>query len=108
KISIPLGVTSVTKKIKIKVRNADILPIPETPGHVTQLLASNGDCPAGTVSTPDFNTAVAGAQDFVQLAGGRTKKGLVTLTISSAAFNNFNRPPPKRCTPSFTAAPGGA
>lgn len=100
--TIPVGQTTVIKKLKVKVRNADFRPAPEKPGHVIKLTVADGTCPAGTVvGLPDFNLKVAGDQDSVQVIGGKTKTAVVTLTISNttAGFMSIqNKLAPRRCT----------
>jgi len=93
----------VTKQVKVKVTNADIGPPAEQPGHVIMLTASEGDCPAGTVvGLPQF-AGTAGAQNTVQVAGGKSRVATVTLNVSSSAFTSFNRRAPKRCTLTLSA-----
>jgi len=103
-VTIPLGQTTFNTNIKVTVVNADVLPKPERIGHTIQLVASDGDCPPGTVAgLPDFDIRTAGAQDSVLLAGGRSKMAVVPLTLSSAMFTSFNLHSPQRCTLTFTA-----
>ncbi|HVM97957.1 MAG TPA: hypothetical protein VMT89_16300 [Candidatus Acidoferrales bacterium] len=105
-ISIASGAPSVTKKLKIKVRNADVSPVVEKPGHIIRLSVSDGTCPVGTVvGLPDFDTrpVAPGQQDSVLLAGGKAKTATVPITITSAAFTTFNRKAPLRCTLSVEA-----
>jgi len=107
-VKIGNGNTVVTKTIKVKVQNGDIVPEAETPGHTVQLIADDGDCPAGTVAAlPDFNKDMAGEQDSVLLAGGKAAKAAVTLNISAAAFTTFNQAAPTRCTLSFSVTSAG-
>lgn len=99
-VIIPAGGTSATKRLKVKVTNADTVPAAEHPGHTVQLTASDGDCPAGTVEgMPLF----AGTGNTVQIAGGRSKKAEITLHIAADAFTSFNRKAFARCRLSFTA-----
>ena len=103
-ITITSGRTSVTTKVRLKVTNADMLPFPETPGHTTRLVVSNGDCPAGTiVGLPDFDGDTPGDQDTVQLVGGKSKTASVTLNIDSVAFAGLHQQMPMRCTLIFAA-----
>lgn len=102
-VTIPAGKSAVSKTLRVRVRNADILPNPEKPGHTIQLVA-NGDCPAGTiVGLPDFGKAAAGPSDTVVVAGGTTRTAKVSLHIDRAAFTTFNGKAPARCTLVFTA-----
>jgi hypothetical protein len=103
-LTIASGRTSVSTNVRVKVTNADVLPFPETPGHTIRLVASNGDCPAGTVvGLPDFDGRTAGDQDTVQLAGGKSKSASVTLNVDSAAFATLGQQMPIRCTLVFAA-----
>jgi len=98
------GSDPVTKKLALKVRNADILPAPEQPGHTIRLGVST-DCPAGvTVGTPDFDRSTAGAQDAVLVAGGKTKAAVVLLSFSRGLLTNYNLKAPFRCTLTATVA----
>jgi hypothetical protein len=101
--------TTLTKTVRIKVVNADILPAPETPGHTIRLIASDGDCPEATVSgLPHFISRKAGdLGDSILLAGGKTATAKVTLHISPPAFTSFNHITPRRCTLQFSVTSPG-
>jgi Tol biopolymer transport system component len=99
-VTIPASSVQVTKVLKVKVRNADILPKKERPGHMVRLAVTDGTCPAGTVQDlADFDPATPGAQDTVLLPGGATKAAKVTLALPAASFpgNLHNRKAPYRC-----------
>lgn len=105
---IPHGATAITKTIKIKVLNADVLPAKETPGHSIQLVADDGDCPAGTVGgPPDFDKKTAGAQNSIHLTGGKGASATITLNIAAANFSTFNRVAPTRCTLTLSVSSPG-
>ncbi|HVM95522.1 MAG TPA: hypothetical protein VMT89_03990, partial [Candidatus Acidoferrales bacterium] len=89
----------VSKTITVKVRNGDIKPAPEKPGHVIRLTASDGTCPVGTVQgLPDFDGKTPGDQDSVLLKGGATKSAKVSLLLPAAAFPTLhNSKAPYRC-----------
>jgi len=106
--TIPLGSTSVTKTVRVKVGNADILPTVETAGHAIQLSVTSSDCPVGIAGTPDFGKFAAGPSNVAQVVGGKRRTAKVALTITSAGFLTFNHKAPKRCTLTFTASPAGA
>ncbi len=96
---IALGAAAAAVTLKLKVRNADILPKAAKPGHVVRLTASDGTCPAGTVvGLPDFDKKTPGAQDTAIIAGGKAKKVVVQLSLASSAFTSFNLDSPARCT----------
>jgi hypothetical protein len=102
-VTLPQGKTSVTKKVKVVVRNADLLPTAEATADTIQLSVTS-DCPGtGTVGAPDFDSKTAGSQSSLQLAGGKSKAATVLLTISRDDFTTFNRKAPTRCSLTFTA-----
>jgi hypothetical protein len=111
-IVIRSGSTETVKRVRVKVTNADILPQTENPGHVIRLLASDGDCPAGTLlGPPDFDRRTVGAQDSTRVLGGRTKAALMQVRVTSAGFDSFSRGAPHRCRLQFEAVvdtPGNA
>ena len=107
-VTLKSGVTSVTKNLIVTVRNADILPTPETPGHTILLTASSTDCPAGTIAgLPDFDAKTPGAQNSVRLAGGKSKSAALPLVITSSGFTTFNHKAQTRCTITLTASSPG-
>jgi hypothetical protein len=98
-VTIAPGQSFALKSVKVKVANADVLPVPERPGHPIKLIVHPGDCPAGTVQgLPDFDIHTAGDQDTITLRGGSAKKAVVRLNLQSASFTSFNRITPTRCT----------
>ena len=94
---------TVAKRITAHVSNADILPTPERPGHLVQLLASDGTCPPGTVLGADFESGAAGNQDIALVKGGRSAVAHVTIVVSTTAFPNLTRDTPQTCTLIFKA-----
>jgi cysteine-rich repeat protein len=103
-VVIPSGQDSVTKIVPMQVRNADVEPEPERPGHVIHLLASDGDCPAGTIAgLPDFERGMDGDQDSILVPGGTPRTALVTVFASRQAFPDLDEKIPHRCTLVFTA-----
>jgi hypothetical protein len=91
---------SVTKKVKVKVLNADL----DEGGNDTIKLTASSDCPAGvTLSTPDFNVRDAGIGDEIAVDPGRKKTATVLVTVTEAAFTTFNAKALKRCTLMFTS-----
>jgi len=109
RVTIRRGVTSVTKRLRVVVVNADVIPERELPGHVIQLLADEGTCPAGTLAgAPNFTPGASPPQDSALVKGGRRAVALVDLVINSDAFYSPGGNAPARCTMHFTAVgPGG-
>jgi hypothetical protein len=106
-VRIRQGVTAVTKRLRVVVRNSDL------DGSTTQtvsLSVTNLDCPAGILlGPPDFQPGTPGAQDAIEMRGRQTKTARVLLNIAAADFTTFNRYAPARCTLLFTSsstAPG--
>jgi PKD repeat protein len=98
------GAPSASLVIRIMVRNADVSPVRESPGHEIRLVADDGDCPAGTiVGLPDFDARAPGAQDTAVIAGGFAKTATVLVVAPREAFTSLNRAAPHRCTLRFTA-----
>jgi cysteine-rich repeat protein len=95
---------SVTKIVPMQVRNADIEPSPEKPGHVIRMVASDGTCPAGTIlGLPDFERGIEGDQDSILVAGGTPKTAHVVVFASRGSFPKLDAKIPQRCTLVFTA-----
>ena len=98
-VTIPVGQTSVTRLLTVRVRNGDDSPRDRF-GHRIQLLASDGDCPAGTITgVPAFrHQRVRGPESSDFLAGGRRLAARVLLTFPRDAFASISH-----CTLHFTA-----
>jgi len=104
-VTVPVGRAAVTTTVAVTVRNADVLPAAEKPGHTIQLIATDGDCPAGTISgLPNFQPRTPGIHDSVLVTGGRTKTAKVPLRIARGAFTTVNAKAPHRCTLVFQAS----
>jgi Tol biopolymer transport system component len=92
----PATTCSATKLLRVGLRNADIGPPVERPGHTVQVVASDGTCPPGTVSgRANINRT---GSDSILLAGGRMAAATIPITVSSNAFSTFSRLAPTRCT----------
>ena len=108
KITLPRDTTAKLRNVRPTVVNADILPTVETTADAITVVASDGDCPSGTVGVADYNARMPGAQNTAQVTGGRSKAGLLPLTINANAFLSPNAKSPARCTAVLTASgPGG-
>ncbi len=90
---------SVTKKIKVKVRNADT----HNGSESISLNASAGTCPPGvSISTPDFNPPAM--DNTATLGAGESASAEAFVTVTAAAFTTFNSQAPSRCVLNVTAA----
>lgn len=98
RLRIPAGTESVSGRIEVIVRNADLHPLPERPGHAIRLVAEPGTCPAGlVVFAPDLAPRRRGAQDTLLLGGGRRRRAAVMLRAEAAAIHTPDRRTPLRC-----------
>jgi len=100
KIVVPVG-KPVTRKLHVKVRNADPAGVPPT--SIQAVVSS--DCPAGvSIGQPDFVASTVAVDDTVTLAAGHTASAVVPVTIHPLDFSNQNHKAPSRCTLTFSAA----
>jgi len=107
-VSIPDGNSPFRSNVVVQVQNADVNPVRESPGHTIQLIASDGDCPPGTVTgQPDFDRGKEGAQDTTQVDGGLPSTAIAEITVSREGFVPFGPRIPSRCTLWFTAVEAG-
>ncbi len=105
RITIGRNRASVTKTVPIKVTNGDLF---DAAGHAITVTASDGDCPAGTVGTVDFDSKTAGSQNSVGVPTASRRTGKLKITVNAADFTTARRKSPGRCTATLTAAgPGG-
>ncbi len=96
KCKAPATSCSVTKLLKVGLRNADIGPPTEQPGHTIEVAVSDGTCPPGTVSGhADINKS---GRASILLAGGKMATAAIPVTVSSDAFTTFSHLAPSRCT----------
>jgi hypothetical protein len=104
-VKIGVGQTSVTKKVKVKVTNADI---DETVGHTIGLSAGY-DCPINIISVqPDFDLVTPGVQSTTVVRGGKSAKAVMELLITSAGITTPNHFSPVRCFVELSVDAGGA
>ncbi|MBI3387366.1 MAG: DUF4215 domain-containing protein, partial [Deltaproteobacteria bacterium] len=103
-LALTAGHDTVTRVVTLQVKNADILPAPERPGHLIQVIANDGTCPTGTiVGLPDLVSGIPGDQDTALVRGGFGTPARVHLHVTRAGFPNATRKIPQRCTLTFTA-----
>jgi hypothetical protein len=99
-IQVPNAATTpITKKLLVKVRNADSGPAAAT----TIMLSQTNDCPAAVVvSAPDFDTKTPGVQTSIAIAPRKTKSA-VLLISADHSLTTLNHKMPVRCTLTLTA-----
>ena len=92
------GHSFAVKSIRLRVRNDDVKPVEEDPGHEIQVVADTGDCPKDVLlSRPDFDRRTRGSQDSALVAGGRRKTVMVTLRVDSGEFFSPSARAPDVC-----------
>jgi hypothetical protein len=96
RVRIRAGQPAATKRVRIKVRNAD------ASGELPIRLNAAG-CSA-IVASIDFDRRTDGLQDGVTVRAGRAKAAIVTLTLASAAVDTPDRREPLSCLLTFTAS----
>ncbi|MFN8643509.1 MAG: PKD domain-containing protein [Candidatus Binatia bacterium] len=95
------------RRVRLTVGNADILPVPETPGHPIRIEVTLGTCPAALQIGPaTFMPSRLGIANEITVEGGRQRHATVWLRVDPLAL-----PPagvdPLRCALSVRAvAPG--
>jgi hypothetical protein len=98
----------LSRRIRVVVRNADVDPVREDPGHEIHVSMEVVGCPTGvTVEAPDFSRSVPGAQDRLLVQGGRRKRAVVVLTVDSAAIRASAPKELQECVLRFTATGPG-
>lgn len=100
--------TVLSRKIRVVVRNADVDPVREDPGHEIHVSAEPVGCPESvTVNAPDFSRSIPGAQDRRLVRGGRRKRAIVVLSVDSVALRASMSEKLQRCILRFTASGPG-
>ncbi len=98
-ITLTAGSTGASKKVGIKVRNADLDASLEPAGHLIGLNINAGDCPSQiVVGQPDFDVHSLGDQSTIAVLAGKTKKAQLRLSVLPGVFGTYNKLAPYRCT----------
>jgi len=95
---------AAAKHVRVKVRNADIVPMKEAAGHHVLLDVQPGNCPPAIFGAPDFDSRHAGAQSDAVIAGGKTKTATIPLLVPAGLFASLNAKAPTRCTFTVTVS----
>lgn len=81
------GLAAKTLRLRVKVRNDDVVADRGTSGHEIRLVVDTGNCPTGIVTVgPDFAPRVAGAQDRLVVGPGKRKTATLELTVAADDF----------------------
>ncbi len=103
RIVIPSTGTTVRRLLTVSVSNRDAAG---TAPQTIRLEATDGDCPAGTVSgLPLFSKVGSDGPGSVDLAAGLTATAQVSLNFAAANFNTPTSRAPERCTVILHASP---
>ena len=87
RVRLRTGVVGKTLRLRVKVRNEDVVADRGTPGHEIRLVVDVGDCPAGIVTAgPDFAPRTPGAQDRLVVGAGKRKAATLELTVAADDF----------------------
>jgi hypothetical protein len=97
-VRIPKGAQTATKRVHVKVRNADVS------GSAAIRLSAVG-CGPITASVVDFDRRAPGPQDTAIVRAGRAKTARVSLTVSAALVDTPDRHVPAQCSVTFDAQP---
>ena len=95
-IRIPKNSSAATKRVRVKVRNADAA------GSAPIRLTATGCGPVTGVAV-DFDRRTPGAQDTVVVRAGKAKTAVVSVDVSSALVNTPDRRLPAHCLLTFEA-----
>ena len=108
RVKLRAGAVAKTLKLRIKVRNEDVVADRGGPGHEIRLVPNVGNCPAGIVTAgPDFLPRTAGAQDAIVVRAGKRATATVILTVAADAFFSPAAGVPARCQLTLTAVGPG-
>lgn len=83
-IRIPPGVAELTKSVPVYVRNARPAMGFGSASAAVEVIARDGDCPAGTVGLPDLDPKLAGTQGTRSLARGEKQPVWVPVVVRAA------------------------
>lgn len=103
KVKVSAAKPFVTKKVSLKVRNANDRAFGGVHDFPVRLTVDDGDCPAGTVSAADFERSVAGAQDTSSVRAGGTESASLEVFVDASRFTTVNHKVAARCTFRVTA-----
>jgi hypothetical protein len=106
-VSIAKTASTVVKKVRPKVTNADIIPVPEVVTDAIQVSIDLNGCPGITADMLDMDLKMAGLQDTVSLKGGASALGSVRLTVDAGTITTISKLSPTRCTAVVSAAIAG-
>ncbi len=93
--------TSVSHNVRFLVSNADQ---GDVAGHAIRVVASDGDCPTGTLSLPAFHQPNALPANETMVKSMKNRMGRVTVTVQASEFAGSTRKSPRRCTALLVAS----
>ncbi|MBI3786007.1 MAG: hypothetical protein HY270_21665 [Deltaproteobacteria bacterium] len=102
-INIPKLKTSKTSKAMAVVRNADFLPVAETPGHDVTLAIDLSSCPWLSAAPIDFIAKTPAVDNPITVKGGKTAAAAIAITADATQVTTSNKSSPLRCVATVTA-----
>ncbi|MCX8073620.1 MAG: hypothetical protein N3C12_14415 [Candidatus Binatia bacterium] len=94
------GQKTIARSLRVGVANADRLDVA---GHAVTLVGRDGDCPPGTVGTPEFHRPGALPVDKVVVPNGRRRFAKVPIRLNKEVVELMQGASPYRCTLQFEA-----
>jgi cysteine-rich repeat protein len=99
RVVLPASGAPAQRRVRLRVRHAGIGAV-----QAVRLIATDGSCPAGTVTAPpDVDRSQPGSQDVATLAPGGSATAALSLQFAPAAFTLTDREVPQRCAVSVAA-----
>jgi hypothetical protein len=87
-----------SRRLRMTVGNADVLPLPERPGHLVRVVVEASDCPpALRIGSPTFTPERRGIGDATAIDGGRRRRVAVRVSVDPDALPPGTAPA-LRCT----------
>lgn len=96
---ITAGQNEVSRDVRFKVFNANLLPAKDPVARPLQVSIDSNTCPPSMIGRGvDFDLRAVGEQDTATLSGGKSKKGRFQLHALSSDFTSLNATTSTRCT----------
>lgn len=97
-VRIPAGATEAKKSVPVRVRNARPANGFGSATAAVEVIARDGDCPPGTVGSPDFDPKLAGAQPIRSLGRGERQSAWIPISVRASEVFTLSSKSVFRCT----------